>query len=189
MSEINEVDNVLVPDTRIVSIGVNFLNYKYGKATLGVVDNPFTGKREVAIKPYFTNKYGNQVPLYTFEDDIRYEYYNFLVGEYQIACKPIPEKIDTFIKEMDTRKKYAEKQADNKVFEKTMQVMSGEASDFVFSTPEEKAEFIEHGKIPDTQFATSGWRDAVVNSEVFKECSKRMINESLKVHPIPNNNK
>ena len=72
-----KVKNAVVKDANLLKLGVSYtdaekgIDVKYGKASVGIVKSPFSGEYELAVKPYYRNRYGDWVELYSFEDDIQ----------------------------------------------------------------------------------------------------------------------
>ena len=94
---------------------------KYGKATIAVILNPFTGEYDLGVKPYYTNKFGEWVELYSYEDDAKYNHYMGIIADCEFQGKPIPAEVERFVKELIAKKSYARKQA-NALVETTLGV-------------------------------------------------------------------
>lgn len=120
----------------------NGKSVKYAKVSLAVVNNPYTGKPEVAAKPYVKNAFGELVPLYSFEEDIQYQECMRIAADCTFKGEKIPKDVDDFVRNMMTRKEMARNQADTYVSEQL-----GIGRDSV-----------------STAYTRSEWREDVVNS-------------------------
>ncbi len=139
-----KVENALVKDGDILKIGVSYTDkgkdVKYGRASVGIVKSPYTGEFELAVKPYYKNRYGEWVQLYSFEDDLQYNECMRIISDCEFSGKPIPTDVEAFVKEMIGKKNYARKQANA-----TVESATGERN-------------IETG------YAMNKWRDDLVSS-------------------------
>ncbi len=141
-----KVQNALVKDANLLKLGVSYtdaergIDVKYGKASVGIVKSPFSGEYELAVKPYYKNRYGDWVELYSFEDDIQYSECMRIISDCEFSGKPVPKDVEAFVQTMIGKKNYARQQANNYV-----QEQSG-------------AKDIETG------YAMNKWRDDLISS-------------------------
>lgn len=119
----------------------------YAKVALGVVKNPYTDKMEVAISPYARNALGELFPLYSYEEDLQYQYCMQVASDCLIKNLPIPSDVDTFARALMKKKEFARKQADEYV-SKQLQIPLDNVS---------------------TAYARSEWREDVAESTQAKE--------------------
>lgn len=87
----------------------------YAKVELGVVKNPFTDQIEVAIRPLVKNAFGELFPLYSYEEDLQYQYCMKVASDCLINNLAIPEDVDKFARALMQKKEFARKQADEYV--------------------------------------------------------------------------
>lgn len=125
---------------------------KFGRSTIAVILNPFTGNYTLAIKPYYINEFGECVELYSYEDDARYNHYMSIIADCEEEGGPIPVEIESFVKELINKKNYARKQANAFVEEKL------------------GVKGIETG------YAMNKWRDSVIESSD----AKKLLDDYLK---------
>ena len=118
-----KVQNVLVKDADLLKMGVSYTekgaNVKYGKTSVGIVKSPYSGEYELAVKPYYRNKFGDWVELYSFEDDIQYAECMKIISDCEFSGKQVPKDVETFVQSMIAKKNYARKQANATVEEET----------------------------------------------------------------------
>lgn len=117
----------------------------YAKVEFGVVKNPFTDKIEVAIKPLVKNSNREWVALYSYEEDLQYQYCMQVANNCMENNTPVPSDIDEFVRPMMQKKEFARKQADEHV-----RMYLSMADDLSVG------------------FTRSQWREAVVNSAQAK---------------------
>ena len=117
------MSDIIAKDSEILKMGVSYTDkgkdIKYGRATVVVILNPFTGQYCLAVKPYYRNKFDEWVELYSYEDDARYNHYMSIIADCEFSGKPIPPEIEDFVKGLIAKKNYARKQANAFVEEKT----------------------------------------------------------------------
>lgn len=136
-------------------------NYKgksvyYAKIELGVVKNPYTDKIEVAIRPLIKNAFGEWYPLYSYEEDVQYQYCMKVASDCMMNNLPIPSDVDTFARALMQKKEFARKQADEYV-RKFMPELPQDAS---------------------TCYTRSEWREDIVNSEETKKLLEKYYNSN-----------
>ena len=156
-----KVEGALVKDGDILKIGVSYTDkgkdIKYGRASVGIVKSPYSGEYELAVKPYYKNRYGEWVQLYSFEDDIQYNECMKVISDCEFSGKPIPADVENFVKEMIAKKSYARKQANA-----TVEASLGE-------------------KGIETGYAMNKWRDDLVASAD----AQKLLEDYKQTHQSP----
>ena len=158
MKQVEREGFMLSNEVWIGNISYNYhgQSVRYAKIALAVVHNPYKGQPDIAVMPYITNDHGEIVPLYSFEDDIQYQEYMHKATQCRLNNQPIPDDIDTYVRNMMKLKEMARKQADAYVKSK----LSGPCDD------------------ASTEYTRNEWREDVVNSKEAQE----ILKEYLKSH-------
>ena len=144
-----EKDSLVILKEKRLDVGYNYYepDVLYAKTSIAVVNNPYTGQLDIAVKPYFPNEFINLVPVYSYEEDIQCQEGFRIAMQCQTEGKPIPDDLDKFMRNMMARKEAARKQADAYVAER-------------LSLPCDKVS---------TGYTRSVWREDVVDSKVAQE--------------------
>ena len=127
----------------------------YAKVSIAVVNNPYTGQLDIAVKPYFPNDFSELVPVYSYEEDIQCQEGFRIAMQCKTDGKPIPDDVDKFMRNMMARKEMARLQADAYVAER-------------LSIPSDKV---------GTAYTRSVWREDVVTSKEAQELLAAYLEE------------
>ena len=118
-----KIKDILVKDATLLNLGVTYVDngvsIKYGKTSVGIVKNPYTGEYELAVKPFYKNMLGEWVEVYSFEDDIQYRECMKIMSECELSKKEVPEDVINFAKDLIAKKDYARQQANSFVESQT----------------------------------------------------------------------
>ena len=114
MEDTKKKEVVLLTEPKRLNVSYNYKEQSitYTKTAIAVVNNPYTGQIEVAVQPYYTNDFGELVPLYSFEEDIQYQECLKIATKLMAEGKPILDDVDKYGRKMMKLKEMARKQAD-----------------------------------------------------------------------------
>ena len=144
MKEAKKDGFMVLKEARRLRVSYNYHGQRveYAKVDLAVVNNPYTGQLDIAVKPYFTDDFGAYVPLYSFEEDIKYKQFCDIATQCRLNGKPIPQDIDEYVRKMMKLKEMARKQ----VYAYVKTKLSGPCDD------------------ASTEYTRYEWREDIVNS-------------------------
>jgi len=143
-------DSIIAKGSEVIYIGTNYTDMgkqiKFGRAGVAVVLNPYTGKYELSVKPYYKDENNEWVELYSFEDDMKYCHYMGIISECEYEGKTIPEEVEKYVRELISKKNFAREQANAFV----------------------ESHFGSSKKI-ETGYAMNKWRDLILEDDDVKK--------------------
>lgn len=148
MKDITGINLIALASTRRdVIYNCDGRSVPYAKVEIGVVKNPYTGKIEIGVCPYAKNEFGEIFLLYSYAEDLQYQYCMDVARECVFKNIPIPTDVDTFARALIKKKEFARKQADEYISQQ-------------LQLPIDKVS---------SAYARAEWREDVVNSEAAKQ--------------------